>query len=156
ANDEGILQVLQALALVNFDPTLGSSRSIEQAVAETLKQLRPTISEHLARGAVPEVLNWIKRRGGVLTATDPLTWSHETCREYLVARYLIGQIAPEDPKIVELAKRACSEPRLRSVLLFSFSEWTRAASYDQLSRRSELAERVVATLRPALEEISQD
>jgi tetratricopeptide (TPR) repeat protein len=155
-NDEGILQVLQALALVNFDPIFGSSRSIEQAVAEALKQLRPTVSEHLARGAVPEVLNWIKRRGGVLTATDPLTWSHETCREYLVARYLTGRIAPDDPKIVELAKRACSEPRLRSVLLFSFSEWTRATSYDQLPMRSELAERVVATLRPALEEISQD
>ena len=64
ANDEGILQVLQALAIVNFDPMLGSSLTIEQAVADTLKQLRPTISIQLARGAVPEVLNWIKRRGG--------------------------------------------------------------------------------------------
>ena len=63
-NDEGILQVLQALAIVNFDPMLGSSLTIEQAVADTLKQLRPTISIQLARGAVPEVLNWIKRRGG--------------------------------------------------------------------------------------------
>jgi tetratricopeptide (TPR) repeat protein len=155
ANDEGILQVLQALALVNFDPMLGSSRSMEQAVAEALKELRPTISEPLARGAVPEVLNWIRRRGGVLTATDPLTWSHETCREYLVARFLTGRVQPEDPKIVELAKRACSEPRLRSVLLFAFSEWTRGASYDQLSTRSELAEKIVTTLRPSLEEISE-
>ena len=91
----------------------------------------------------------------MLTATDPLTWSHETCREFLVARYLTEQITPEDPKIVELAKRACSEPRLRSVLLFFFSEWTRAASYDQLSKRSELAGKVFAALRPAFEEISQ-
>jgi tetratricopeptide (TPR) repeat protein len=149
-NDEGILHVLGAVASMNLDPAIPSAPKLEVCVADALQELRRDLSAVLARGGAPEVISWIRRRGGVLTSLDPLTWSHETCREFLAARWIAHRFKPDNADILALTKRACGEPRLRSVVLFAFSIWTASSPYCKDTDRSALAEKVWASFSGAI------
>jgi tetratricopeptide (TPR) repeat protein len=144
-NDEGTLYVLGAVASMNLDSTIPSAANVETCVAEALQELRPELSTAVARGGAPEVISWIRRRGGVLTSLDPLTWFHETCREFLAARWIAHRFKPDDADMLDLTRRASSEPRLRSVMLFAFSIWSGSSLYRREADRSALAERVCAS-----------
>ena len=146
-NEEGILHVLGAVASMNLDPAIPSAPNIEACVADALGELRRDMSPVLARGGASEVLSWMRRRGGVLTSLDPLTWSHETCREHLAARWIAHRFRPDDACMLDLTKRACDEPRLRSAVLFAFSIWTASSPYRQECERSALAEKVNASFQ---------
>jgi hypothetical protein len=143
-NEEGAIHVLAAVASMNLDPFISSAPSVEACVADALQELRRDLSAVLARGGAPEVLDWMRRRGGVLTSLDPLAWSHETYREFLAARWIAQRFEPGNPGMLDLVKRAYDEPRLRSVMLFAFSMWGASPSFRQEGERSALAEIVHA------------
>jgi len=139
-NDEGILSVLGSIAASQFDVFIHSAPIASEAVADALQELRSDMPAPLARGAADEVLGWLKTRGGVMTSVEPVAWSHETCREFLAARWITRRFKPEDSIILDLAARACDEPRLRSVVLFAFSIWASSPAYRGEQQRSDLAE----------------
>ncbi|PJG53331.1 hypothetical protein CVM73_20710 [Bradyrhizobium forestalis] len=139
-NDEGILRVLGSIAASQFDVSIHSAPIVSEAVADALQELRSDMPPPLARGAANEVLGWLRTRGGVMTSVEPVAWSHETCREFLAARWITQRFKPEDSVILDLTARACHEPRLRSVVLFAFSIWASSPPYRDDQQRCDLAE----------------